>query len=429
MPDSHLPQPSTPTSQIEAPASPAPKAATPKRATAARMVRRLIAVLVLVGLGAWGLQWYIASQQVKKNSSSKGNEASVPVDVTAADREDFPVYLNGLGVAQAWNTVTIRARVDGQIDRIAFQEGQMVKQGDLLLQIDPRPFQAALDQAAAKKALDEALLANSKRDLQRYRTVGTLAVSQQQIDTQAALVKQQEAQVKADQGAIDNAQVQLGYTTITAPITGRMGFRLVDRGNIVHAGDAQGVAIITQLQPIAVIFTAPEEELGRINAALRTGPLPVVALTSDGKTELEKGTLDLVDNQVDTATGSIRLKGRFDNTDNKLWPGLTVATRLQVETLKNVVVVPDLAVQRGPDGLYVYTVGDDNRVEMRKTEVAVIQDGKAVIKSGLAAGERVVTSGYYRLQPGTLVEIRNGTEPNSIAGKRSAASPVSVQVE
>ena len=229
------------------------------------MLKRLLAVVVIAGVGVWGLHWYATGGAGKKDSSAKSNEAPVPVDVAAAEREDFPVYLNGLGVAQAWNTVTIRVRVDGQIDKIAFQEGQMVKQGDLLLQIDPRPFQAALDQAIAKKALDEALLANSKRDLERYTKVGTLAVSQQQIDTQAALVKQQEAQIKSDQGAIDNAQVQLGYTTITAPIAGRMGFRLVDRGNIVHASDQQGVAVITQIQPIAVIFTAPEEELPRIN--------------------------------------------------------------------------------------------------------------------------------------------------------------------
>ena len=223
--------------------------------------------------------------------------------------------------------------------------------------------------------------------------------------------------------------MQLGYTTITAPIAGRMGFRMVDRGNIVHASDQQGVAVITQVQPIAVVFTAPEEELPRINAALKTGPLPVTALTSDGKTELDKGTLALIDNQVDTATGSIRLKGKFDNSENKLWPGLTVATRLQIETLKNAVVVPDVAVQRGPNGLFVYVVGDDSKVEMRKAEVDIIQDGKAVVKSGIEAGERVATSGAYRLQPGTPVEIRHGEEPNSIAGKRSAASPASVQVE
>jgi multidrug efflux system membrane fusion protein len=403
---------------------PTPKA---KRPYAVRILKRLIGVIVLFGIAAAGLHWYAASSG--KKDAAKPSDTAVPVDVALAERQDFPVYLNGLGVAQAWNTVTIRARVDGQIDKIAFQEGQMVKQGDLLLQIDPRPFQAILDQAAAKKALDEALLANSKHDLERYTKVGTLAVSQQQIDTQAALVKQQEAQVKADQGAIDNAQVQLGYTTITAPLAGRMGFRLVDRGNIVHANDQQGVAVITQIQPITVVFTAPEEELSRINEALKSGPLPVTALTSDGKTELDKGTLALVDNQVDTTTGSIRLKGKFDNPDLKLWPGLTVATRLQVETLKNAVVVPDVAVGRGPDGLFVYVVGEDNKVEMQKVEASVIQNGNAVVASGLTEGQRVVTSGSYRLQPGTLVEIRHGLEPNSIAGKRSAASPASVQVE
>ena len=404
-----------------------PPTSTTKRPSLARIVKRLIGAIVLFGIAAAAVHWYATSSGNK--DAAKAGDAPVPVDVALAERQDFPVYLNGLGVAQAWNTVTIRARVDGQIDKIAFQEGQMVKQGDLLLQIDPRPFQAILDQAVAKKALDEALLANSRRDLERYSKVGTLAVSQQQIDTQAALVKQQEAQVKADQGAIDNAQVQLGYTTITAPLAGRMGFRLVDRGNIVHASDQQGVAVITQIQPIAVVFTAPEEELSRINEALKSGPLPVTALTSDGKTELDKGTLALVDNQVDTTTGSIRLKGKFENSDLKLWPGLTVATRLQVETLKNAVVVPDVAVGRGPDGLFVYVVGEDDKVEMHKVEASVIQNGNAVVASGVSEGQRVVTSGSYRLQPGTLVEIRHGLEPNSIAGKRSAASPASVQVE
>jgi multidrug efflux system membrane fusion protein len=406
-----------------------PPTSAPKRSTAARVLKRLLAVVIVAGAAVWGVHWCATGGSAKKDSAAKTNEVTVPVDVIDADRQDFPVFLNGLGVAQAWNTVTIRARVDGQIDKIDFQEGQMVKEGDLLLQIDPRPFQAALDQAVAKKALDEALLANSKHDLERYAKVGTLAVSQQQIDTQAALVKQQEAQIKSDQGAIDNAQVQLAYTTITAPIAGRMGFRLVDRGNIVHANDQTGVAVITQIQPVAVVFTAPEEELARINAALQAGPLPVTALTSDGKTELDKGTLALVDNQVDIATGSIRLKAKFDNPDLKLWPGLTVATRLQIETLKNSVVVPDVAVQRGPDGLFVYVVGDGNKVEMHKAKVDVIEDGKAVISWGVAPGERIVTSGYYRLQPGTPVEIRNGERRNPIAGKRSAAKPASIEVE
>jgi multidrug efflux system membrane fusion protein len=407
-------------------AIPPPSTRTPKR----RVVKRVVAIALAGVALAWGVHWYTTHGSATHDTSAKTADAPVPVDVATADRRDFPVFLNGLGVTQAWNTVTIRVRVDGQIDKIGFKEGQMVKQGDLLLQIDPRPFQAALDQAVAKKALDETQIANSKRDLERYLKVGTLAVTQQQIDTQVALVKQQESQIKSDQGAIDNAQVQLGYTTITAPIAGRVGFRLVDKGNIVHASDAQGVAVITQLQPIAVVFTAPEEELPRIIGALRSGPLPVTAFTSDGKTELDKGTLALVDNQVDTTTGSIRLKGKFANPEFKLWPGLTVATRLQIETLKNVVVVPDIAVQRGPDGLFVYVVSADNKLALNKTVVGVMQDGMAVVTTGLEAGQRVVTSGSYRLQPGTLVEIRHSEEPNNtVVGKRSAATPASMQVE
>ena len=256
----------------------------------------------------------------------------------------------------------------------------------------------------------------------RYTTVGTLAVTQQQIDTQRALVQQQEAQIKSDQGVIDNARVQLGYTTITSPLTGRIGFRLVDQGNIVHADDLTGVASIAQIEPIAVIFTAPEEQVPRINEALKSGPLPVIAYTSDGKMELDKGPLALVDNQVDATTGTIRLKAEFANKDHKLWPSLTVATRLLIETLQGVVVVPDVAVQRGPDGLFAYVVGKDGKAEMRKLAVGVIEDGHAVITQGLQPGERVVTSGYYRLQPGSLVQIRdagNADESERHADRRA----------
>ena len=312
--------------------------------------------------------------------------------------------------------MTIHTRVDGQIEKVAFEESQIVKQGDLLLQIDPRPFQAALDQATAKKAFDEAQLENSRRDLIRFKSVGTTANTQQQIDTQEALVAQQEAQIKVDQGVIDNAQVQLGYTTITAPMAGRMGFRLVDRGNIVHASDQQGVAVITQIQPIAVMFSAPEEELPRINSGLQSGPLPVTALTSDGKTELDKGTLELVDNQV--ATGTIRLKAKFDNVEAKLWPGLTVATRLQINTLKDVVVIPAAAVQRGPADLFAYVVDDEGKAQIAHLKTGESEEGLVVIKQGIEAGARVVTSGFYRLQPGALVEIRNEAILNAPNGAK-----------
>lgn len=339
-----------------------------------------------------------------------------PVQVAEAERRDFPLYLFGIGAAQPWNSVTIRSRVEGQIDKVAFEEGQMVHEGDLLVQIDPRPFQAALDQAIAKKALDEALLANTKRDLERYAKVGRLAVTEQQIDTQRALVKQQEAQIQGDQGAIDNARVQLSYTTIKAPMSGRLGFRNVDVGNIVRAGDTTGITRIAQIQPIAVIFTAPEEQLPRLTASLRHGPLAMTALTSDGKAVLGQGTVALIDNAVDPATGSIRLKGKFDNPDNALWPGLTVSTKLQVHTLPQVVIVPDLAVQRGPDGLFAFVVKADDTVEKRPLRVGEIQGGFAVVEAGLEPGERVVTSGHYRLQPGAAVEVQKSSEPGNIAG-------------
>ena len=381
----------------------------PKLSNEHRFLRWATAVILLMaaGFGAW--RWYEISVH---RAAAKPTPviAPVPVGIADAQRSDFRMYLNGLGFVQAWNTVIIRTRVDGQIDKVAFKEGEDVSKGDLLVQIDPRPFQAALDQALAKKKTDESLLENSKRDLVRYTTVGTLAVTQQQIDTQRAVVAQQESQLKNDQAVIDNAQVQLGYTTIKAPLSGRIGFRSVDQGNIVHAGDPNGVASIAQIQPIAVIFTAPEEELGRINTALKGGPLPVIAYSSDGKTELDRGMLALIDNQVDITTGTIRLKAQFPNKDHKLWPALTVATRLLIQTLHNVVVVPDTAIQRGPNGLYAYVVDDDGKAQMRNVKVGPIEDGRAVVLEGVDAGQHVVTSGYYRLQPGSAVEIR---QPNN----------------
>ena len=375
-----------------------------------RAIVGVFVILVVAALGA--AAWYRHQGAVKDEGSATNAQARVTVDVATARRRDLPVILNGLGFVQGWNTVTIHTRVDGQIEKVAFEESQIVKQGDLLLQIDPRPFRAALDQATAKKAFDEAQLENSRRDLIRFKRVGTTANTQQQIDTQEALVAQQEAQIKVDQGVIDNAQVQLGYTTITAPMAGRMGFRLVDRGNIVHASDQQGVAVITQIQPIAVMFSAPEEELPRINSGLQSGPLPVTALTSDGKTELDKGTLELVDNQV--ATGTIRLKAKFDNVEEKLWPGLTVATQLQIDTLKDVVVVPIAAVQRGPSDLFAYVVDDEGKAQIAHLKTGESEEGLVAIKQGIEAGARVVTSGFYRLQPGAPLEIRNDATRNAL---------------
>ena len=329
--------------------------------------------------------------------------------------------------------MTVRTRVDGEIQKIAFDEGQFVKQGDLLAKLIRVPFKRLWTKRKEKKTQDEATLANARRDLERYEKVGTLAATQQQIDTQRSLVSQEEALVKSDAGALDNAKVQLGYTTIKAPISGRVGFRLVDQGNIVHAGDAGGIATIAEIQPIAVIFTEPQEQLPRILEELKGGALQVTALTSDSKRELGNGRLFLVDNQVDMTTGSIKLKAKFANGDRLLWPGLSVATRLLITTEKNVVVIPDAAVQRGPDKLFAYVVGANDKIEMRNLEVGEIQDGQAVIKNGVKAGERVVTAGYYRLKPGSTVELQHNKQQTpgraTALGSNQARQSQSPEVE
>ena len=295
---------------------------------------------------------------------------------------------------QAYNTVTARSRVDGEIIKIAFKEGQIVKEGDLLVQLDPRPFQAALDQAVAKKAQDEASLKNAQLDLKRFTDLARQDfASRQQVDTQQATVDQFTAQIKGDQAAIDNAKTQLSYTTINAPISGRIGFRLVDQGNIVHASDTNGMLSIVQLQPISVVFTAPEEDVPRINKALAAGPVPVTALSSDGSRTLSQGKLALIDNTVDQASGTIRMKATFENKDNVLWPGLSVSTRLLVETLKQVVVVPNDAVERGPNGLYAFVIDDANKVEMHDIKVSQEGTDQSVVTQGVSSGQKVVVGG------------------------------------
>lgn len=368
---------------------------------------RWIVVIAVVGAGGGYLGW----QHFHKGNAKQAAEADhagdqgVPVTVATAESADFPVYLDGLGTVQGFNTVVVRTRVDGQIDRIAFKEGQLVSQGDLLAQIDARPFQAALDQAKAKKDQDEANLANAKLDLQRYTKLGEFA-TRQQTDTQRSTVQQLTAQIEADTAAIANAQTQLDYTTIKAPIAGVTGFRLVDQGNIVNASTQTGIVNIAQIEPIAVIFTAPEEQLPQIKAALAVAPPKVVAMSTDGKRVLSTGSLALINNQVDTTSGTIRLKAVFDNKDHGLWPGQSVSTRLLVETLKNVVVVPDEAVQHGTDGLYVFVVDQGNKADIRKVKVSQSGDGHSVVDEGLSAGQRVVVAGQLKVRPGGTVNIR-----------------------
>lgn len=331
---------------------------------------------------------------------------AVPVEAATAERKDFPVVLENLGQVAAYNTVTVKARVDGQVMLIAFKEGQMVKEGDLLAEIDPRPFQAALDQAEAKRRQDEANLANAKLDLARYTTlVKQSFASQQQFDTQTALVGQLTAQIAADTASIDAAKTQLSYTKITAPLTGRVGYRLIDQGNMVAASQQTGIVVINQLQPIAVLFPAPEEQVGEIDALMNAGDAKVVARSTDGAA-LSTGVLEVVDNHIDQTTGTVRLKARFANTDNKLWPGLAVVADLTLGVDKSAVVVPTVAVQHGVQGLYVYVIGDDNKVTTRPVKVANQNTKEADIAEGLKGGEKIVTNGQALLRPGALVAVQ-----------------------
>jgi multidrug efflux system membrane fusion protein len=369
--------------------------------SSSRTIRWALLIAAIAAAGYFGWQKYTgehAAQTAQKAPAPK----PVPVKIAMVEKADFPVYLTGLGAVQGFNTVLVRTRVDGQINKIDFVEGQFVKAGDTLVEIDPRPFQAALDQAKAKKAQDEANLANANLDLQRYTKLGEFA-TRQQTDTQRATVAQLTAQISADDAAISNAQTQLDYATVKAPISGVVGIRQVDVGNIVNASTQTGIVSIAQIEPIAVIFTAPEEQLPDIKAALAASPPKVIALSTDGKKELSAGTLALINNQVDTTSGTIRLKAVFDNRDHALWPGQSVSTRLLIKTLKDAVVVPDDAVQHGNDGLYAYSVSTENKAELRKIKVTNSMDGRSVVDEGLAPGQRVITSGQYKVQPGTLV--------------------------
>jgi multidrug efflux system membrane fusion protein len=360
-----------------------------------------------IAAGAFCLICLVVWHFVPSKQTNKG-PAPIPVTVGQSKKADFPVYFTGLGTVQPFDTVTLRSRVDGEVVKVEFKQGQMVKKGDLLVQIDPRPYQAALDQTLAKKAQDEANLKNVQVNLGRtsYLAKQDFA-SKQQLDALQASVDQLTAQVKGDQAAIDNAQTQLDYTTIRSPLDGMTGFRLIDPGNIVHANDTAGIVTIVRMQPIAVVFTAPENELFRINKAAAAGTVPVTALSSDGTKTLAQGSLAIVNNQVDQASGTISLKATFENHDAALWPGLSVTTRLLLETLKDVTLVPVDAIQHGPNGLYVFVVNNEKKVDTRNIKVGNQDNENAVVTDGLAPGETVVVAGQYRLQKGSLVQMRD----------------------
>lgn len=380
---------------------------------------RFLVFCALLGAVAFGV-WSYVSRPDTRQSASRQEPPVAPVQVAAAVRSRVPIYATGLGSVQAFNTVTVRSRVDGEVQKIAFEEGQMVKEGDLLVQIDPRPFQAALDQAVAKKAQDEAQLANAKLDLARYNELAARSfASKQQLDTQQAMVNQLTAQIQGDQAQIDNARTQLGYTTIRSPIAGRTGFRLVDQGNIVRSTDAGGIVTIAQVQPISIIYTLPERNLAAVRKAMVAGPVAVWAMRQDGKTVLAQGTLTLINNEVDQSTGTIKLKATFDNQEQALWPGQFVSVRTLLETV-TALTVPADAVQRTQQGLAVYVVKADDTVDFRNVKVGPITQGIAVIEDGVSEGERVVTAGQYRLQPGAKIHIAVDRPPQEVAADGGA---------
>ncbi len=333
-----------------------------------------------------------------------GGEQPSPVLVGQATVTDVPILLEGVGTVKALNTVTVKALVEGKILKFNFNEGEFVKKGDVLAEIDPAPYQAALDQVAAKKQVDEAQLATAKRDYDRYGRVTTGVIAQKTIDTQEALVRQLTAQVAADAAAVASSQTILDYTKVIAPISGRTGIRLIDAGNVTRTGDA-GIVVLTQLQPITILFTLPQQQLPQMSKAMALGAVTADAMDGDNKIALDKGRVTVVDNQVDQTTGTIKLKAEFPNTTLQLWPGQFVNVRVLVDTLKQVVVVPTQAIQRGPVGAYVFLATPENKVSQRAVTIGQQTDAQSIVLTGVVAGDRVVTTGFGRLQDGGRIAI------------------------
>src|SRR5262245_4142669 len=384
----------------------------PRRKTGRRWLVWL--VLLALGVGAYVVygRWQAKQAAAVKPPAPSGG-GPTPVSVAPARTGEISLYLNGLGSVAPVNTVTVKSRVDGQLIRVAFKEGEFAKQGDLLAEIDPRPFQVQLAQAEAQLAKDEATLNNAKVDLARFQMLGQKGViPQQQLDTQAAVVRSDEAVIKADQAQIDNAKLQIVYCTIRAPINGRIGLRLVDPGNMVHASDTGGLLVITQVQPIAVLFAIPEDNLRDVLAKLRAGQnLPVDAYDRSGQTKTATGRLLTLDNQIDPATGTSRLKAIFDNKENSLFPNQFVNARLLVDVRKSQVLVPAVAIQRGPQGTFVYVIKPDNTADVRPVKVGVTEGSDASIESGLADGELVVIDGADKLRALSKVQVGSGARP------------------
>ncbi|HEX8816323.1 MAG TPA: MdtA/MuxA family multidrug efflux RND transporter periplasmic adaptor subunit [Terriglobales bacterium] len=399
-----------------------------------------VAVAILVAVGC---------SNDTKNAARANVVTAVPVSVATAEQRNMPYYLSGLGNVTAYYTVSVKSRVDGELTEVKFKEGQFVNKGDLLAVIDPRPYQVQLEQAEAQLFKDQASLRDAKLNLQRYRDLlhNSGAMSQQQVDTQGSLVDQLDGQVRTDQAQIDNVKLQLVYCHITSPVSGRIGLRLVDPGNIVHAADTNAMFVITQLQPIAVIFTLPEDDLPEVSSHLKAGALTVEAYNRDNQNKLATGTLETIDNQIDTTTGTGRLKAVFENKDNQLWPNQFVNCRLLLETRKDSTVIPAAAIQRGPQGTYVFIAKPDNTATIVPVKVSFTQDNVSVIASGVAPNDVVVVDGQDKLQDGSKIELRqpagtshtatspatapastapaapaNGAQPPASSGRNSAGS-------
>jgi len=350
---------------------------------------------------------------------------TVPVVAGTVSSDDVPIYLQGVGTVIAYNTVIVRSQIQGQITKINFTEGQAVKTGDLLAVIDPRPYQAQLDQANANRSRDEAQLTNAQANLKRYTTLGNQGwATPQLVETQTAQVAQLQAAIKADQAAIEWAQTQLSYTQLTSPIDGVTGIRQVDIGNIIHPTDPNGLVVVTQVEPISVIFTLPETSLPEIQRQLANGSLKVEAYSQDNTTKLDEGSLDFIDNEIVQTTGSVRFRANFPNKEHRLWPGELVNAWLLLDTRHDGLTVPPPAVQQGPQGPYVYVVNSDSTVAVRPVKVGQVSGGQALIDSGLAAGEQVVVDGQYKLQPGIHVTILHGKAAEEAAAQEAQRTPI-----
>jgi len=386
-------------------------------------VSRIMTIFALAAVGVFSLGCS-SSADSKQQKAQAAAPRAVSVAVAQVQRQDVPVYLTGLGAVTAFNTANIKSRVDGQIMKVNFQEGQHVNQGELLIEIDSRPFQVQLEQMQAQLFRDQAQLRDAKLNLDRYTAlIPSGSIAQQQVDTQKALVDQLDGTVRTDQAQIDNAKLQIVYCHITAPFTGRIGLRQVDPGNIIHASDTNPMLILTQLQPIAVIFTLPEDVLPNVSRRMQQGTLEVDAFSRDDQTKLATGKLLTIDNQIDPTTGTAKLKAVFDNKDNQLWPNQFVNADLLLETRKNSTVVPTAAILRGPQGTFVYAVNPDKTVQDKAVTVSLTQGDTTVVTSGINPGDTVVTDGQDKLQRGSPINMRN-TSPSGGASGGRGVSPI-----